>query len=130
MDGRTMSTIANQKEAQGHRKTDQLKSVSAKAAYSKAAGKKLAEYRKKLGGAIEKIRSAVAAGRIDANNQLREAQRGAEANLAAAEEHLVNLRKSSEETWVDLTDDVENAWEDLSKSIKMLVAKYSDSSTL
>ncbi|MDH3578432.1 MAG: hypothetical protein OEO71_11540 [Gammaproteobacteria bacterium] len=101
-------------------------SISRKAAYSKAAQKRLHNARVKLVGVNAKIRSATVAGQIVINRQLEAAQRAVDANLVAAESSLERLRKSSDEVWEDLTPDVDTAWEDLSQSIKKLVAGYSE----
>ncbi len=101
-------------------------SISRKAAYSKAAQKRLHDARVKLVGVNAKIRSATVAGQIVANRQLEDAQRAVDANLVAAESSLERLRKSSDKVWEDLTPDVDTAWEDLSQSIKKLVAGYSE----
>ena len=100
--------------------------ISKKAAYSKAAQKRLHDARIKLLGVKERIRSATIAGHIVANRQLQDAQHAVDANLVAAESSLERLRKSGEDGWEDLTLDVDSAWEDLSQSIKKLVAGYSE----
>lgn len=100
--------------------------ISAKATYSREAGKKLAETKTKLTRVNDKIRNAVAAGRIEASEQLGLAQQAVESNLVIAEEQLSCLRKSGEESWEDLRKDMEDAWENLSRSIKNLVDRFSD----
>lgn len=97
-----------------------------KAAYSKAAQKRLHDARMKLLGVKARIRSATIAGDIVANRQLDDAQRAVDANLIAAESSLEQLRKSGDDVWEDLTPDVDTSWEDLSQSIKKLVAGYSE----
>ncbi|MBT8090057.1 MAG: hypothetical protein KJO01_07600 [Gammaproteobacteria bacterium] len=101
-------------------------SISRKAAYSKAAQKRLHDARVKLGGVKARIRSATIAGQIVVNRQLQDAERAVDANLVAAESSLARLRKSGDEVWEDLTPDVDTAWEDLSQSLKKLVAGYSE----
>jgi len=105
-----------------HRRT----SISRKAAYSKAAQKRLHDARVKLDGVKARIRSATVAKQIVVNRQLEDAQRAVDANLVAAESSLERLRKSGDDAWEDLTPDVDTAWEDLSQSIKKLVAGYSE----
>lgn len=100
--------------------------ISRKAAYSKAAQKRLHDARIKLNGVKARIRSATIAGDIIANRQLEDAQRAVDANLVAAESSLERLRKSGDDVWEDLAPDVDTAWEDLSQSIKKLVAGYSE----
>lgn len=114
-----MQTLSEQNAA--HRT-----SISAKAAYSKAAHRKLFESRAKLDGARAKIKNAVATGRIEASEQLEHAQQAVESNLHSAEVRLERLRKSGEEDWEALRDDIDSAWEDLSRSIKKLVDRFSD----
>ena len=101
-------------------------SISRKAAFSKAAQKRLHDARVKLFGVKARIRSATVAGKIVVNRQLEDAQRAVDANLVAAESSLERLRKSGNETWEDLTSEVDTTWEDLSQSIKKLVAGYSE----
>ncbi|MDH3351786.1 MAG: hypothetical protein OEM60_06935 [Gammaproteobacteria bacterium] len=104
------------------------RTLSAKAAYSKAAHKKLAETRLKLAGVNAKIGNAIATGRIDSSAQLSQAQRGVDQDLATAEALVDKLRKSGEDAWERARDDVDNAWEDLSQSVKKLVAIFTDGS--
>jgi len=101
-------------------------SVTRKAAYSKAAQKRLHDARIKLLRVKARIRSATIAGDIVANRQLEDAQRAVDANLVAAESTLERLRKSGQDVWEDLTLEVDTSWEDLSQSIKKLVAGYSE----
>jgi hypothetical protein len=66
------------------------------------------------------------AGHIVANQQLEDAQRAVEANLAAVKAALARLRKSGETAWNDHARDFDTAWENLSLSINRLVAGYSE----
>lgn len=102
--------------------------VSTKAAYSRAAKKKLDETKAKLIGVNAKIRNAIATGQIDASEQLGHARRAVDMNLATVETQVEQLRKSGEDAWVGIKDDIETAWEDLSQSIKKLVARFTDAS--
>ncbi len=104
------------------------KPISAKATYSKNTGKKLAESKTKLAAINDKIRNAVATGKLEASEQLELAQQAVQTNITSAEEQLSRLRKSSEESWEEFKDDVEDAWEHLSRSIKQLVDRFSDGS--
>ena len=118
-------------QANGTRKTADKasmrgKSVSSKAAYSRSAGKKLAEAKTKLEGINATIRNAVTTGKIEASEQLWLAQQAVELNLATAQAQLSRLRKSGEASWEDLKEDVEDSWEHLSRSIKNLVDRFSD----
>ena len=103
-----------------------MKTLSAKAAYSKAAGRKLAETKRKLDGVNAKIKNALSIGHIDASEQLKRAQHAVELNLLSAEQRIGELRKSDEHEWTACADDVDSAWEDLSQSVKKLVARFSD----
>jgi len=103
-------------------------SISAKAAYSKAAQKRLIDSKTRLDGVKAKIRNAVTTGRIDSSEQLKRAQLAVEANLKTAEARLERLRKSGEENWEDHRVDMDTAWEDLAQSIKKLVTRFSDGS--
>ncbi len=102
------------------------KSISSKAAYSRSAGKKLAEAKAKLEGINAKIRNAVATGKIDGTEQLWRAQQAVVLNLETAQAQLSRLRKSDEESWEDRKKDVEDSWEHLSRSIKSLADRFSD----
>lgn len=105
---------------------DRRKSISAKTAYSREAHRKLIESRAKLNGVNAKIKNALATGRIEASENLDRARYAIEANLVAVETQLELLRKSSEQDWEKLRGDVDTAWEDLSRSVKKLVAIFSD----
>jgi len=106
--------------------TSRVRKLATKAAYSKGASEKLVKTRTRLVAVSAKIRNAVAAGRIDATDQLRRAQHAVDLNLATAEERIEKLRKSGEENWEARARDVDTAWEDLSQSVKKLVASFSD----
>lgn len=110
------------------RPSKHVRLVSAKAAYSKAARKRLIESRAKLDGIRAAIKHAIVTGRLESSEQLERAQRAMEARLKTAETRLEVLQKSSEEEWETLRDDLDNAWEDLSYSIKKLVARFSNDS--
>jgi hypothetical protein len=101
-------------------------SIAEKAAYSRAAQKRLSGAEIRLAGVKARIRSATIAGHIAATLQLREAQRAVDANLEAAKTSLERLRKSGDTVWKEHARDVDTAWEHLSQSIKRLVAGYSD----
>ena len=112
--------------AQPEKNADRMKTLSAKAAYSKAANRKLAETKRKLDGVNAKIRNAVSIGQIDATEHLKRAQHAVNLNLLSAERRIEELRKSGENAWTTCADDVDSAWEDLSQSVKKLVARFSD----
>lgn len=114
--------------SQPEQDTKRKRTISAKAAYSKAAHKKLAETKTKLAGVHAKIRNAIATGRVETSEQLRQAQHAVDENLATAEARVEILRKSGEDTWEAVKDDVDTAWEDLSQSVKKLVARFADGS--
>ncbi|MBT8077039.1 MAG: hypothetical protein KJO31_00600, partial [Gammaproteobacteria bacterium] len=103
-----------------------VKSVSAKAAYSKAARKKLVESKAKLDGMKAAIKHAITMGNLRSSNKLEFAQEAVEARLAAAETRLELLRKSGDDAWEEHKNDLENAWEDLSHSINKLVSRIKD----
>ena len=103
-----------------------MKTLSAKAAYSIAASRKLAETKTKLDGVNAKIKNAISIGQIDATETLKHAQQAVASNLASAEQRIDELRKSGEHKWEARVDDVDSAWEDLSQSVKKLVARFSD----
>lgn len=105
-----------------------VRSVAAKAAYSKAARKKFAESRTKIDGVRAAIKHAVATGSLRSSDELEHAQRAIQVRLAAAESRLMALQKSSEAEWEDLREELEDAWEDLSHSINKLVARIKDES--
>jgi hypothetical protein len=101
-------------------------SILEKAAYSRAAQKRLSGAEIRLTGVRARIRSATIAGHIAATRQLGEAQRAVDANLEAAKTRLERLRKSGDTTWQKHARDVDTAWEHLSQSIQRLVAGCSD----
>lgn len=101
-------------------------SIAKKAAYSRAAQKRLSVLETRLFGVNARIRSAKTAGHIVASQQLEDAQRAVEANLVAVKAALECLRKSGEATWNDHARDFDTAWENLSLSINRLVAGYSE----
>ena len=105
-----------------------IRSVTAKAAYSRAARKKLVEFKSKLEGVKVAIRHEIAKGRLRSSDKLEFEQRAMEIRLATAESRLMTLQKSREDEWEQLRDDLENAWEDLSQSINKLVARIKDQS--
>ncbi len=123
-----MPRKANKKLASANSKATRMETVSIKAQYSKNASKRLTETHAKLDVVNAKIRNAVASGRLEGGEQLELAQNAVKVNLAAAEARLARLRKSSDEAWEELKNEVENASEDLSRSIKQLVARFSEGS--
>ncbi len=108
--------------------SERSKRLAAKAAYSKAARKKLIESRAKLDGVKAAIKNAIATGQIESSERLERAQRAMDAHLATAESRIERLRKSGDDAWEDARNEVDNAWEDLSQLIKKLVARLSDES--
>lgn len=112
-----------QKEAlEARRKT----SIAEKAAFSRAAQKRLSEAEIRLIGVTAKIRSATIAGHLVVTRQLQDAQHAVDANLDAVKTSLECLRKSDERAWKEQARNVDTAWEHLSQSINRLVAGYSD----
>ncbi len=105
-----------------------IRSVSAKAAYSKSARKKLVESRAKLDGVKTAIRRAIATGSLTSSDKLDQTQHATEIRLTLAETRLKTLQKSGEDEWERLRDELEDAWEDLSHSINKLVAQIKDQS--
>ena len=101
--------------------------LSKKAVYSRNAQKRLSEARTKIVGVKSTIRSAKIAGHVVVTKQLEDAQRAVDANLAAAEASLEQLRRSGEKEWIALSIGVDTAWENLSLSMKKLVAGYTES---
>ena len=110
------------------RPSKHVRSVSAKAAYSRKARKKLVESSAKLNGVRAGIKRAIEAGSLQSSDKLERAQRAMEARLAIAEARLGALQKSSEEEWEELRDELDDAWEDLAQSINKLVARIKDES--
>lgn len=110
------------------RPSKHIRSLSAKAAYSKTARKKLVESRAKLIGIKAAIKSAITAGRLKSSNELEQGQQAMETRLVAVEARLEALRKSGEDEWEQLRDELEDAWEALSHSINKLVARLKDES--
>lgn len=102
------------------------KSLSAKAAYLKAAHHKLAETREKVAGINANIISSISNGGIAPNGRLETARRAIEVSFAIAEVRLDQLRKSGEDEWEAVSVEVESAWEDVSRSISRLVSSIAD----
>ena len=102
------------------------RSILEKAAYSRAAQKRLSEAEIRLTGVKAKIRSATIAGHIAVTRQLKDGLVAVDANLASVKAALDRVRKSDDESWKERTRDMDTAWEHLSQSIKRLVAGYSD----
>ena len=103
--------------------------VTAKAAYSKGARKRLVESRAKIDGVQAAIKHAIATGSLQPSDKLEHAQQAMDTRLRAAEARLKTLQKSSENEWEELRGELEDAWEDLSHSISSLVARVRDEST-
>ncbi len=100
--------------------------ISEKAAYSKAARKKLIELRAKLDGVTFIVRQATETGRLPPSTQLDQALEAMEVNYAAAEAQLRTLQKSGEDEWEEQRTELESEWENLAHSIKRLVARFAD----
>ena len=113
---------------QKRRPSRHVRSVSAKAAYSKRARKKLVESKAKLNDVRAAIKRAVATGSLKSGEKLESVQWAMDTRLAAAESRLEALQKSGEAEWEQLRGELENAWEDLSHSINTLVARVKDES--
>lgn len=105
-----------------------VRSVSAKAAYSRAARKRFIDSRAKLEGIKAAITHAIESGSLKPSDRLNCEWRAMEVRLTTAESRLEKLRKSGEEGWEDLRYELDDAWEDLSHSINKLVARIRDES--
>lgn len=103
-----------------------VRSLAAKAAYSRSARKKLVEFKAKLDGVKDAIKHEIAQGRLQSSDKLECEQRAMNIRLATAESRLKALQKSREDEWAPLREDLDNAWEDLSHSINKLVARIKD----
>ena len=110
------------------RPSPHVRSVSAKAAYSKKARKKLVESKAKLYDVRAGIKRAITTGSLKSSEKLESVQQAMDTRLAAAESRLEALQKSGEAGWEQLRDELESAWEDLSHSINTLVARVKDES--
>ena len=105
-----------------------VRSVSAKAAYSREARKRLVESKAKLYDVRAAIKRAITTGSLKSSEKLESVQQAVDTRLTAAESRLEALQKSGEAEWERLRDELENAWEDLSHSINTLVARVKDES--
>ena len=105
-----------------------IRSVSAKAAYSKKARKQLVESKAKLYDVKAAIKRAITTGSLKSSEKLESVQQAMDTRLAAAEARLEALQKSGEEEWEQLRNELEDAWEDLSHSINTLVIRVKDES--
>ena len=110
----------------GRKRRISFKKVSEKAAYSKAARKKLIELRAKLDGVTFIVRQAIETGRLRPSTQIDRALEAIEVNFGVAEAQLRTLQKSGEDEWEDQRAELEGAWEDLAHSIKRLVVRFGD----
>jgi hypothetical protein len=106
------------------------RNAAAKAAYSQDARQKLVVSRSKLDGVTIAVRQAIIVGRMKSSPQLDLAVNAMEANFKAAETQLRALQESGEDDWDALRIPLESAWENLAHSIKNLVARYADESTV
>jgi hypothetical protein len=102
--------------------------VSAKAAYSRTAGKRLADSRARLEGLRASVKHAIAMGNLNSSESLVRAQAAIEKRLEIAESRFSDLRKSGPREWRNHRDALEDAWEDLAHSIKTLVSRIKDES--
>ena len=105
-----------------------VRSVSAKAAYSRKARKRLVETKAKLYDVRAATNLAISTGSVKSSKKLACVRQAMDTRLAAAESQLEALQKSGEEEWEQLRDELETAWEDLSQSISKLVALIKDES--
>ena len=103
-----------------------FRTVSEKAAYSKAARNKLIESRGKLDGVTFAVRQAIETGRLRPSSQLDRTIRAMEINFEAAGAQLRALQKSGEDEWDERRAELDSAWENLARSIKNLVALFED----
>ena len=101
-------------------------SIAEKAAYTASTQKKLSEAEIRLTGVRVKIRSATLAGHIVVSRRLVDAQNAVDANLAVLRFSLERFRKSGDSAWMDRSKEVDTAWENLARSLKSLVAGYSE----
>lgn len=106
-----------------------INAVAAKAAYSIAAGKRLADSRRKLERLRATVRHAVAMENLKSSNKLARAQQAMEKRLAIAESRLSELRKSDPREWLIYKEALEDALEDFSRSINTLVTRIKDESS-
>ena len=106
-----------------------IRSVSAKAAYSRAARKKLVDYKAKLDGVRAAIQHEIATQKPGSSRKLECSRRAMETRIAAAEVRLALLQKSGEEDWEGHRLRLEDAWEDLSHSINKIIARIKDTAT-
>ena len=74
-----------------------MKTLSAKAACSKAANKRLADTKRTLAGVNLRLANAVSIGRIDATEQLKRAQHAVDLNLLSVEQRIDELEKADEQ---------------------------------
>jgi hypothetical protein len=103
-----------------------FRTVSEKAAFSKAARKKLIESKSKLDGVAVAVRQAVETGRLKPSTQLDRAIDAMEVNFRATELQLRILQKSGEDEWDEHRAELDSAWENLARSIKNLAARFAD----
>ena len=106
------------------------RNAATRAAYSEDARKQLIVARSKLDGIAIAVTQAITVGRMKSSPQLDLAVNAMEANFKAAETQLRALQKSGEDDWDALRIQLESAWENLAHSIKNLVARFADASTV
>lgn len=100
-----------------------------KAAYSRAARKKLIDSRAKLEGVTAVVKQELTTGRLRPSQQLERTLEAAEVAFTAAETQLRLLQKSGADEWDGRRIELENAWEDLARSILILAARFTDSTS-
>lgn len=100
--------------------------TAAKAAYSRAARKKLVDSRAKLETVTATVKQAIATGRLPLSEQMDRDIQVIETVLNTAEERLRSLQKSGRDDWERRRIELESAWEELARSTKNLVARFAD----
>jgi hypothetical protein len=103
--------------------TDLAYKNSRKHYYVKAVCTRIDEKEAKLNYVKNKIERGVKSGRVVVSEQLRNAQRQADAHVVVARQRLEELTGADDGKWEELRRGLDVACDDLSESLKKLVAR-------
>ncbi len=105
--------------------TDGTSSHQQKMAYCKTLEARLSAKAAQLAYVKSRVAHAADGHRIDASEQLRNAEKRADCAMATMTERLRDLQNADDQNIEDLKRDIDLAWEDLANSIKNVVARFS-----
>ncbi len=97
--------------------------AASRSRYTREADARCQEVAIKLAGLMAAIRFTGAQGSLAMSEKLTRVEQQAEAQLAAVERELEQLKDANDETWRDHKRSLEDGWEELSRSMKNIVAR-------